>query len=396
MALADLLDVCQEKLLTLIEKNSEHIQDQIDYWTETKRESLILYAARKNGQNRLGYQPVPSSKVSETKAKEAIEMCLHLSALKSTMYGSETWTLGQTSREVFLAPPEHCFKKHGQQVTVCFEGDSDKAMPYVQWGAIYYQDEKDNWRKTKGEVNYYGLYYVDCNGYFCYYVSFKEEAAKYGNKKPWLVQTTNGTLIPPDSTSDDPLPKVTAASPAGGPAATKGQARLSFWGSPGGLPESSLGTTWSPNRARFCSTPRGGPESSSPSLGGPTNGFGFGRRGGGRQTKSPERHPRKTVQRPGQVEGAPSGGGGRPACPSCTNPVIVCHGSPNVLKCWRNRCNKGYKHLFVDVTSVYSWLSSKRRGVEGEILVMFEHHAQMDMFLKTVPRPKNILIKHGH
>lgn len=387
--LATGLDVCQERLLDLIEKNSAKLCDQIEYWKCTKREQLLLFAARKVGCSRLGYEPVPSTKVSEHKAKEAIKMQLLLESLLTSQYGHEQWTLPQTSLELLNAPPMNCFKKNGEQLEVQFEGNPDKAVTYVRWDCIYSQDENSHWHKTQGFVNYDGLWYNDgVLGVTCY-VSFAEEAEKYGNLSPWVVYTNCGPLLSPNSTSFN-----------SDPPERPGTQLTQLGTSP---PSEHRG----PTPGRHIS-PRGQPcyskSRTPPGCSRPSSGTSSALRGrGDRQRPGPrpfggrsEEAAGKAQRRSGPFDRKAERRSGQNTCTSSQNPVIIYSGPPNKLKCWRSRCWKGYRDYFCDFSSGFTWLATGTRGKDACVLISFRDSMQMKAFRTSVPRPKDLVEALGH
>ena len=110
-SLTERFDAVQENLLELYESGSDNIEDQILYWNLMRKEGVLFYYARQKGITRLGLQHVPSLAVSEFKAKQAIMMTLQLESLKNSEYGSEKWTMQDTSLELYNTEPQHTFKK---------------------------------------------------------------------------------------------------------------------------------------------------------------------------------------------------------------------------------------------------------------------------------------------
>mgnify|MGYP000196279906 CR=1 FL=1 len=96
-ALNDRFNALQETLLDIYESGKDDIDTQILHWNCLRKEQILLHYARKHGIRRVGYQHVPPLAVTETKAKEAIGMVLVLESLKKSPYGSESWTLVNTS-----------------------------------------------------------------------------------------------------------------------------------------------------------------------------------------------------------------------------------------------------------------------------------------------------------
>lgn len=387
--LKERLGACQDQILTLIEKDSHCLEDHIRYWEQIEAENVLLYAARQQNLKRLGFEPVPSKAVSEAKAKQAIMLRISLQSLLMSDFGQEPWTFTETSAEQFEADPKYCFKKNPRQVRVLFEGDPEKAVPYVLWGQVFVQDN-NQWHKLQGGVDYNGLYTSDNVTDRVYYCLFATEAPKFGDKKPWLVCTNDGHIL---TSSESTVNSPQHSSYGSTSCSSKQIEEISFWGTPGGPSSSSRRPSGEADpgeqptafrsQAHLESSPRG-------------RGFRGGQRKRGR-SPSPSGHPEKAKRRPGQAEGNPRQRSGSPTISSGSHPVIIFEGPPNVLKCWRWRTTKGYKHLFKDFSSTFSFLlSGPGRGVSGCVLVAFHSEEQMTSFLLTVPRPKNVGTVHGH
>lgn len=197
--LSSRLDAVQEELLTLYETGSNTLQSQIKHWSLIRQENVLQHFARRQGITRLGMQAIPHLNVSQEKAKQAIEMMLHLTELQNSPYADEDWTLSNTSREAYLAPPANCFKKGAMQVTVWFDGDKDNACQHTAWKYVYYQDG-DSWTKTEGGCDYHGLFYRE-DGYKRYYHTFIEDADRYGTTGIYEVEFGNEVISPPIVTS---------------------------------------------------------------------------------------------------------------------------------------------------------------------------------------------------
>lgn len=384
--LAAHLDVCQENLLDLIEKDSSKLEDQIQYWNETRREQTLLYAAKKLGATRLGFQPVPPLAVSESKAKAAIGMQLCLQSLQKSQFAKEEWTLPQTSREVFEAEPTNCFKKQGQQVYVWFEQDPEKSVPFVQWGQIYSQDDKGDWHVCAAKVDYEGLSYEDPNMGTIYYTLFAKEAEKFGACKPWVVQTNSGTLFPPNS-SNGPTntPEKEERSASSAPSTGETQ-ELSFWGSPPGL-----------STPRCTSTRRQSGSTRRP----PSCTLGLGRRHGqrqrgGRKATSPFGCAKRNTRGFGETPRRPGEGAGQTALSAAVYPVLIFLGPQNILKCWRYRLNKGHRNKYHNISSTFAMVGFGNRGNANCMLITFSSTTQMTEFCTEVPRPKNLSLVNGH
>lgn len=388
--LAEHLDACQEQMLELIEKDSQELEDQIDYWDLVKRENLLLFAAKEAGLSRLGYEPVPPTKVSEGKAKNAIMMSISLQSLQSSEFGRDPWTLPQTSLEVFMANPSNCFKKNGEHVEVLFDGDKNKAVIFVKWGEVYVQDLLGAWHKCPSHVVYEGIYYNHPDYGRTFYLRFEEEAAKYGAHKPWQVMTTNGTLLhSPSESSNSADGSEESAAPSPGPSNEAPQ-RLSFWGSPAGGPERGRRRRSETPRKRSFGDRRPRPQTP---LGGLRRKRVRRGRGGGLGVKElAEKAGGRLAGTPGQT----AEGGGHTSTAPGHYPVLIGKGRPNCLKCWRNRFGVSHKGLFLDCSSTFSWTQTGGgRGVDGVILIVFETDQQLQTFVDTVHRPTSISLRRG-
>ncbi|QYI89513.1 E2 early protein [Bos taurus papillomavirus 31] len=405
--LTQLLDVCQEKLLALIEKDSSCLTDHIDYWAEQEREQLLLYAARQKGLTRVGFQPVPPLQLSEAKAKDCIMMKLTLQSLYDSCYGLETWTLSQTSHEMYEAAPRCAFKKHGEQVEVRFEGDIGKSVPYVKWGHIYYRDNEGHWHKATANLDYEGLYYVDVDFGRVYYVLFEKEAEKYGKCKPWLIHSTNGTVLTPNrNTNGSPGTNNTQAANEAAPTGCSGEkeARLSFWGSPPQVQNKEVSRRSNPGRPVVLWRPPGSPyverrgrgRERARGGGGTRQGEGEGEHAAEKRPRSKQASVRNTsgfARGSGEIEGKTAGGSGKAAPNAPGFPFLIFKGNANCLKCWRHRSTKKHRHLFLDFTTVFSWCFHGK-GTSC-VLVRFADSDQMQTFMDTIPRPKSITAATG-
>ena len=103
--LSERFNALQENLMDIYESGRDDLETQIMHWQLLRQEQILFYYARKNGVMRLGYQPVPPLATSEAKAKDAIGMVILLESLLKSAYGTEPWTLTQTSLETVRSPP---------------------------------------------------------------------------------------------------------------------------------------------------------------------------------------------------------------------------------------------------------------------------------------------------
>lgn len=348
------LELVQEELLSLYEKDSDKLEDQVRQWKLISRENAILYGARKRGIMRLGMHPVPTLASSETRARQAIEMTLYLESLQRSVFAEEPWTLNETTRERFLAPPEYCFKKGGQQVEVVFDGDRNNSVSHTTWQFIYYQNGNDLWHKVPGNVEYEGLSYTEITGLKVTYLSFADEAKRYSRTGQWEVFLNNKPILPSSGTTTRPSP---GRNPAQTPRATK-----------------QTPSKTSPRGVRR----RGGPLLRS-----------RGRRrstGGGYPSPEEVGASHKTPAK------RSSGRLGELLESARDPPVILLKGRANVLKCFRFTIKKKHKELCRLISTTYHWTSAEgtQRVGAARVLVVFTSPDQRAKFLKTVKIPSSI------
>jgi len=202
-ALNDRFNALQDKLMDIYESGKDDLETQIEHWKCLRQEQVLYFYARKKGILRIGYQPVPTLAVSETKAKEAIGMMLTLESLQKSPFGKESWTLVNTSLETFRTPPANCLKKGPINIEVRFDGDPDNIMLYTAWTYIYFIDAEEHWQKVKGEVDYLGAFYKD-GPHKHYYIHFNNDALRYGTSGQWEVRINNETVFTPVTSSTPP------------------------------------------------------------------------------------------------------------------------------------------------------------------------------------------------
>nr|QZE11847.1 MAG: early protein 2 [Ailuropoda melanoleuca papillomavirus 5] len=376
--LQSLLESLQEELLSLYEKNSNRLADQIMHWHLMRKEQVLLYWARKNGVTRIGMTPVPTLAASQAKAKEAIEQELHLQSLSTSRFGSDSWTLPETSRERFLTEPKYCFKKKGEQLNVRYDDEEDNLVRYTLWGEVYYQDEMDVWQKASSGVNGRGIYYEDNKGLKNYYIDFKDEATKYATKTG-KYEVLHKLTKPAVFTS--------AVRPGGSTYLGESE----YTAAPGTTPRNSTPKKKRPPTASPRRKGRYG-RHSSPRIGSH-------RLREGESPASPATPAGILPPSPGEV------GGRHKTTPRRARnrltqlildardpPVIVLKGDPNSLKCLRFRFKKSYSKYFFKVSTTWTWTDSQKTDRLGKarILVAFVDDNQRDEFLKTVPLPKSV------
>lgn len=390
------LESVQEKLLDLYELNSTDLETHIQRWRLEREEHVCLYALRsKYDVRRVGLQVVPSTQVSESKAKQAIEMQLALESL-SKQFGNEPWTLPQTSWESYMTAPEKCFKKGGTTIEVSFDNDPNNSAEYVLWSSIYHKTSDNGWLVTSGEVDTEGLYYEDEDFSKRYYVNFSAEARKYGATK-WSFSFKNKLFT-------SPFPSIRGRAPAGvlsvdapdsSAPHTRQQSPSASQVSPDSTPSRykrrGSGRTRGTGRRKRPLSPNATstPRSKSPDPKRCAKAAECGRR----------RSPVLQYPLPTEVASvrhhlpAPSGGRlGRLLYEARDPPVVVFRGLANALKCYRYRLQNQYSTTFSKVSSTWKWASSDDavgNNPDGSRLtVLFENKEQREMFLSTVPHPK--------
>nr|UUK30323.1 E2 [Felis domesticus papillomavirus 1] len=369
------LDSIQEQLLTLYEKDSADLTDQIEHWHLNRREQTLYHYARRQGWMRIGMNPVPSLAASQSKAKSAIEQELLLQSMQKSAFAREPWTLSDTSRERLLTEPAYCFKKGGRQVEVRYDNDRDNTSRHVLWDFIYFQGDNDEWHKTPGRLDARGLYYMD-GKVKTYYVDFEEEAKKYGKTGTYEILNKLTTPVP-TSTSSPTGPR---DSPGSGSAASTGVTPK----------KQTPGKRRGPLRFTSPKGPRPG---------------GF-RRGRGRgQGELPAPAP-GTITPPSAEEvgkasaTVPRGSTtrlGRLLLDARDPPLLVLKGDPNSLKCVRYRLKGKYPSLFCWVSTTWSWTASTGTARWGgaRMILTFKDLEQREVFVKTVKLPKSVQFFRG-
>lgn len=415
--LTELYDSLQDRILTLIEEGRTDLKSQLEYWHLERKAQAVLYQARKDGYRNLGLQPVPAAIASEVKGKQAITMTLLLESLAQSPYANEQWTLGDTGVELVLATePKNSFKKEGYEVLVLYDHDRNNSYPYTNWDYIYFQDNTEQWIKTRGHVDYNGLYLLEPDGSKAYYTLFGENAERYGRTGEWTVQYRNNTIYPPVTSSRAP----------------GGAEEEVFVISDSGSEGSDLGPATSPRRETALPSPSTAFQTSgSPSTSG-EEAVRVGRRL--RQGESGPEPPvkrakadstrgRATRRRPySPRRGRGRHRGGSPESPvpaeevgrrhrtvverglsrlgrlqeEARDPFIIAlQGHPNALKCWRNRLPR-ISHLYTNVTTVFKWVfDTATANTQSRILVAFKNAWQRQQFLTTVTIPRHCTYVYG-
>lgn len=375
--------------MNLYESAPNTIEAQIEIWETIRKEYVLYYYGRKEGYRNFGLQPLPVTSVSEYKAKEAIQQVLLLRSLRDSPFGSEEWTLTDTSAELTHTAPRNAFKKGAYTVEVFFDHNPKNSFPYTNWKWLYLQDEHDQWYKTPGLVDVNGLYFEDTHGDKNYFVIFASDAQTYGTTGEWTVHFNNEYISSvPASTSQDTFSG-------------------SLQGSTKGSVSSSRDTVPQPQTPRRKEAEEGGPSSTTatpPSL----------RR---RRRRTPQQRERTTTRpkrrrleedisstSPGQV------GSGTHLVPrrglsrlerlkaEARDPfLILVTGAANSLKCWRYRVKKS-KASFLCISTVFTWtgLNVDVCANNHKMLLAFSNANQRQLFLDTVPFPKGSSFTFGN
>lgn len=398
-SLIERFDALLENQLQLYEAGSDKIDDQILYWDITRQENVLYHYARKKGLTTIGLQPVPSLATSEHRAKQAILMSINLKSLKNSAYGSEPWTMQDTSFEIFNAPPQHTFKKGAFTVDVYYDGDKDNYYPYTAWTDIYYQNGDNVWHKVEGQGDYEGLFYTTVDGVKVYYITFDEDAARFSKTGKWTVKYKNreisSTSVTSTSTSDGST-RYPEQSPTTRPSTnTLGQKKERR------RKRESSSTDTRSTRSRT-SQSDGDFDSSS-------SGRRVRRRRREREPAAQRREQRRATTRPSVPTPDQVGSGHRLAKTKglgrlgqlqeeAWDPyLLLLKGQANTLKCFRHRMKGRYKSLFYSSSTVFSWVGegSSRLG-EPRMLIAFKTSTDRQLFLKTVILPKGTTYSYGN
>lgn len=365
--LTQLLESVQDDLLNLYEQDSDKLTDQIRQWELIRKENAILYAARRQGFIRLGLHTVPTLQSAEVKAREAIEMQMYLQSLQRSPFGDERWTLQQTTRDRFLAPPEYCFKKGGTSVDVFFDNDKENSAQYTLWQYVYYQSGDDVWHKVPGEIDFMGLYYIQIDGLQVYFVSFAEEAARYSQTGTWQVMLNNKPILPDDS--------VTSSGAAHGDTVAH-RSRPATPALSGKKKTTSTDSTRVRGRSGQHQTRRGGRRR--------------------RQQRESSRGSAPSPEEVGSRHQTPARRGGgrlRDLLQDAFDPAaLLVKGPANSVKCFRFQCKRKHSSLFNCISTTFYWTSAegpKRLG-DARMIIVFDSDPQRDKFLSRVRLPPSL------
>lgn len=374
--MTDRLNALQNALSDLIEAGPTDLDSIIQYYDITRKFHVLEYYCKKEGYSQLGLHHIPASRVSEHNAKTAIQMGLVLRSLAASPYASESWTLQETSSDLYASPPRNCFKKGGYEVTVWFDNNKDNIFPYTNWSEIYYQDDEEKWHKVPGEVDYDGLYYRETDGSKSYFILFYEDASRFSSTNTWSVHYKNENIYLP----------VTSSSRRAGVGTTQ---RADTEPDPTRDTASTSQTNRRTTQQSETSSP--GPSKRRPTLG-------RRRRGKGKPSTSPKR--RRLLPGGGSGSPAPEDVGSSHRSVTGTNrtrlerlqaeardpKLILLRGPPNSLKCWRYRCHTKCDSLVS--STVFKWVSHDDNLQQGRMLLAFASDWERDSFIKQTHFPK--------
>lgn len=398
-------DAVQEALLHIYENDSHTLEVCIRYWSLIRRENALYYHARRQGKTRLGLYPVPSARISEQKAKDAIKMTLYLESLQNSEFANLSWSLVDTSYESFMAPPDHTLKRRGKSVTVTYDADANNSMMYTMWTEIFYLDENDHWQKTHSEVDYDGIFYWDSQGNKLYYVNFHDDAALYSKLGRWEVRFDHTVLFPPVTSS---LPESTGRRTPARNDPSGDSPALSPRHSSNQHSRDSRGRrqrSQSPKRPRSRShspTRGSNPGRRAQEVQDRTDRGAGGRRGSRGRRQSPDPGGPAPVS-PGQVgdrlrtvERKASSRLARLIDEAHDPPVLLLQGPANTLKCYRRRASHTYPHKFLCMSTSWTWVSKHSPLKSGHrMLVAFSNSEQRKTFLGSVRLPKSVVAVKG-
>nr|ART66887.1 E2 [Bat papillomavirus] len=390
--LAQRLSSLEEEILRLLERDSQSLKDHIRYWNLQRKEQALLHYAKKKGYSRIGMTAVPSLQSSMARAREAIEMELEVTSLYQSAYAFEKWSISDVSFEKWITPPKYTFKKLGQAVELMYDDDPDNKSREVAWGAVYYKDDTNVWRRGTSGVDASGIYFTELDGFKNYYTKFEDLAAQYGSTGAYTVRVGSELIavVISDSDTDE------AAADAAAAADTAVQRAGSV--SPPQTPTTEEAP--SPRRGRRrrsrqqpTTAPRQQRQRRPPS--------------GQREQRSRVRRSRGssscsggqcTAPSPAQVgsrlQSTPSKGLGRVQRllqEARDPPIILVRGGSNSLKCLRFRIRHKYSSLYVTVSTTWNWTHKQSEGyLQSRIIYLFKDENQREIFLKTVAFPPSV------
>lgn len=359
------LNACQEKILDYYELDSNKLTDQIDYWKLVRYECAIFYKAREGNMQCINHQVVPSTVVCKQKAWQAIEIHIALQSLINTDYNTEAWTMRDTSYEMYMTEPKHCFKKEGTTVTVVFDCNKENTMDYIRWKYVYYKTDI-GWCKGTGDVDAKGIYYTQ-GAYKQYYVDFKQEAEKYGTGVQWAVHVCGQVICCPEfvssTCSSNQISTAKTAEPVSNATTQTTEAYV-----PVGTKETEAPY---PGKRRRLS----GPDTTVTTV---------------TTVTTAATQPGQSVDYTNNNLHSTSGGHHPGRDTSSDQTVFIVHlkGDTNSLKCLRYRFKK-HKGLYCNVSSTWHWTSNDTTQ-QGIVTITFNSITQRNNFLTTVKIPQSI------
>ncbi|ATQ38306.1 E2 [Gammapapillomavirus 9] len=375
--LTNRLDALQNAISDLIEADPSDLDSMIKYYNLLRKQHVLEYYCKKEGYSQLGLHHIPPSRVSEHNAKIAIKMGLILTSLAKSAYANETWTLRDTSADLYNSPPKNCFKKGGYTVEVWFDEKPENTFPYTNWSYIYYQDDQDMWHKVPGKTDYNGLYFEERSGDKTYFLLFVNDAERYGSTNRWIVNTNNEQFS---------LPVTSFARRSAGTTSAKGN-----------IAEDTTGDSTSNQTVRGTKKQTTESSSSSPK-GKPT----LRRRRGGERESAATTKRRRRVSPTGSGVPTASEVGRSHRSVARTNlsrlerlqaeardpPILIVKGPANTLKCWRYRCNSKCAFPDIVISTVWHWVTENANLQESRITLAFKTNADRQRFIETTHFPK--------
>ena len=375
--------------MTLYEQSPTDLDSQIMHWNLSRQEHVLMYYARGEGYRNLGLQPLPTQQVSEYRAKQAIQMLLYLRSLKQSAYATERWTLIDTSAELFLTEPKYCFKKIGYNVEVQFDHDPEKSVLLTNWDHIYYQDDNENWHKVAGKVDINGLYYTEVTGDRVYFELYEKHAQSFGNTTEWTVKYKNTTISASVASSSRSFADTSKATDSRFSSSIEEETgHRSDQVEAEGSPTSTTSSTATTRRRRG----RGEGEPGS----GETQSGGAKRRKSDSESESSYPSPEQVGSRHRSVPRHNLSRLRRLQIEARDPPVILLKGPSNNLKCWRNRCNQRFGHLYMYISTVWNWIGDEsEKNIRSRLLISFKDKAQREIFIQTVTFPRGTEYSYG-
>ncbi|ACT76415.1 E2 protein [Human papillomavirus 116] len=388
--LTERLDALQTALMNIYEEAPTDLPSQIRHFDLLRKQSVLEYYVRKEGYTQLGLYHIPTLKVSEYHAKEAIKMGIVLRSLQKSPYADEEWSLQDVNADFFNSPPRNCFKKGGYDVEVWFDHNPLNTFPYTNWTWIYYQDDEENWHKVQGETDYNGLFYRETDGTVVYFLLFESDAARYGTKNEWTVNVKNEQISLPANSNG----------------------RRSSSGTPTHSTTNSVAEP-GPSRSTEEADGRRTPQAQTQSVGASKKPSSVGRRRRRKQGKQTPSKRRRTGG--GSGDEADSGGISAEEVGSSHRSVarsglsrlerlqkeardpyiILVRGPQNTLKCWRYRIQTKANFPFLYISTVWKWVTKDAVGHEGRVLIAFLSKESRDLFANSVHFPKNTTHSYG-